>query len=112
MLKLLQNQTWGFVCDTFFSKQDAQVFCREIGKELRHNYHDGVPFAPQTNTRGPFFANGLDCDGTEESYTACRGHNSYTPCESRNAASVICFQFQGNDLRIEFLRYNIIISLV
>jgi len=93
VLKIFQNNTWGFACGQTFNELDALVFCKEVGNALGHSYIGGVPFTPQKDVTGPYFVTFPNCDGTEESYADCS--SSHYLCTDRTAATVLCYTSAG-----------------
>lgn len=90
---------WGTVCDQYWDKREAAVFCRQL------NFTDGEPvgaahFGAGT---GPIWISHLECMGTEKYLHQCP-HRGFTneissdwwfplPCETHSDdAGVFCYK--------------------
>jgi len=85
-VEVFVNEQWGTVCDNFWSLDDAQVVCQQLGypgaAQAVRAFGGGV---------GPIHLDNLQCDGDEASLLECEsagigGHN----CEHAEDAGVIC----------------------
>ncbi|CAI8027223.1 Deleted in malignant brain tumors 1 protein [Geodia barretti] len=85
-----QDQRWGYVCyDRGWTRQDAQVVCRELGfssKDALVDYHIFV-FGQHTF---PYFVNKTNCNGSEGHLLDCPDVNETLLCGSRTAAKAYC----------------------
>ncbi|XP_012937884.1 deleted in malignant brain tumors 1 protein [Aplysia californica] len=98
VLKIFQNNTWGFACGQTFNELDALVFCKELGIALGHSYSGGVSFTQQKDVKGPYFVTFPNCNGSEERYADCS--SSQYLCTDAAAASVLCYTSGGPSLEI------------
>lgn len=87
----------GYLCNEYFTENDAKVACHEIGKSNGFNYTGGIPFTPLKDVEGPFFIGEANCTGTEGRLKDCASFDKL--CWHKFAASVLCFQNQGKTRR-------------
>ncbi|XP_067882820.1 uncharacterized protein [Heterodontus francisci] len=87
-VEILNNKTWGTVCDDQWQLADAQIVCRELRcgtavSALTHTY-----FGKGT---GPIVLDDLDCRGTELFLWQCPSrHWGQHNCHHEEDAGVIC----------------------
>lgn len=89
------HNTDGYICHDYFTEKEAQVACREIGRNNGFIYSRGIPFTEQKHVEGPFFLGEPNCSGDEESLHQCPVTDRL--CWQRGAASVICFESEGEE---------------
>ncbi|XP_075913322.1 receptor-type tyrosine-protein phosphatase beta-like [Petromyzon marinus] len=89
-VEVFHNGGWGTVCDDFWSSQDAQVVCHQLGCGL-----NGVAISNAYFGEGsvPIFLDDVQCSGYETQLSDC----SHRPwgihnCFHSEDASVICLQ--------------------
>ena len=83
------NGTWGTICDSYPSFQDATVICRQLGFQVAERAARGAVFGAGSLNASIAY---LSCRGTESSVTDCyyySGPNLY--CDTnRYAIGVLC----------------------
>jgi len=96
-VEIAYNNKWGTICDSYWSKQDARVVCRQLG------FKDGVPqprshYGPGTGASWLYY---VRCDGNEDTVWQCgnSGWNvTHSSCTThRYDAGVYCTG-QGNEI--------------
>ena len=121
-LEICINNAWGTVCHDSFSKDDAEVACRQLGNITgKHFFHavksvciilisdaDRVQEAkPVADIRfgsgtGPIFLNQLNCRGDESGILSCGSPLYVHHCTHKEDAGVICpGKYYGKLKRIE-----------
>ena len=95
------NDTWVWVCDDQWNKQDADVVCRELG------YTGSSTFYTSTyidDSKGAKWLNNPRCAGNENSLFSCT-HDGLGPesCLNNEITGVRCIAPQG----INFNHLNI-----
>uniref|UniRef100_A0A3Q1GWX9 SRCR domain-containing protein n=1 Tax=Acanthochromis polyacanthus TaxID=80966 RepID=A0A3Q1GWX9_9TELE len=87
-VEIFRNGQWGTVCDDFWSLNNAQVVCQQVGcgratRALRWAY-----FGPGS---GPIWLDNVQCSGNELSITDCvHGGLGSHNCRHDEDAGVIC----------------------
>ncbi|XP_038054185.1 neurotrypsin-like [Patiria miniata] len=67
LLRVFRDGRWGTVCKTGWTKEDAQVVCRQLG------YSSVVSYVSEDESgSGPIYLSNVDCDGTEQSLDQCQ----------------------------------------
>ena len=88
LVQVYLNNTWVWVCDQQWDKQDADVVCRELG-------YTGAPvlFSGSANEQGndTLRINSVQCIGNERSFAFC-AHGGWTngSCVIGQNAGVVC----------------------
>ena len=87
-LEVLFNDTWGTVCDDYFSNTDGEVVCRQL------NYV-GVKSVDTMGTfgsgDGPIWLDDVTCTGTEPSIQDCdHGGFGVHNCDHTEDIGIIC----------------------
>jgi len=88
LVQVYLNNTWVWVCDQQWDKQDADVVCRELG-------YTGAPvlFSGSANVQGndTLRINSVQCIGNERSFAFC-AHGGWTngSCVIGQNAGVVC----------------------
>ncbi|XP_025102844.1 deleted in malignant brain tumors 1 protein-like isoform X2 [Pomacea canaliculata] len=82
-LEVLNNGTWGAMCDEDFGLQETQVACRMLG------FDSNVTSLTHDNSSGTVFYGNVTCNGTEASLTDCQ-HGGFSPrdCQQSRAVSI------------------------
>lgn len=99
-VEVTRNGTWGTVCDDSWTKQDADVVCRQLGYERATAAYSNAYFGSGS---GPIYLDDVICFGTEERLDQCFSsewlvHN----CRHSEDAGVTCYgESDGWDRRVE-----------
>jgi deleted-in-malignant-brain-tumors protein 1 len=83
------NETWGTVCDDFWSGLDARVVCRQLG----YTYTDAESFgnAHFGQGSGPILLDDVTCGGNEQSLISCRHRGiGNENCDHNEDAGIRC----------------------
>ncbi|XP_030834220.1 deleted in malignant brain tumors 1 protein-like [Strongylocentrotus purpuratus] len=89
-VEVLNDGSWGTICDTWWDLRDARVVCRMLG-------FDGALDAPKSarfgQGSGRFLLNLVNCDGTEDNLVDCAhsGIGDYYYLGHCRDAGVICY---------------------
>ncbi|XP_038053937.1 deleted in malignant brain tumors 1 protein-like [Patiria miniata] len=67
LLRILRDGRWGTVCKTGWTKEDAQVVCRQLGYSSVVSY-----VSDDASGSGPIYLTNVNCDGTEQSLDQCQ----------------------------------------
>ncbi|XP_076436243.1 scavenger receptor cysteine-rich type 1 protein M160-like [Babylonia areolata] len=88
-VEVYYNNTWGTICDDYFSQKDAAVICTQLGFNGSLAIAAGVASFGQGS--GPIWIDDLDCAGTEDNIGSCR-HSGYgiQNCDHTEDAGVYC----------------------
>ncbi|XP_051976548.1 scavenger receptor cysteine-rich type 1 protein M130-like [Xyrauchen texanus] len=87
-VEVLHNGQWGTVCDDGWSKDDAEVVCRELGcgKALR-----AVGIAHFGHGSGPVWLDEVACNGSESTLVKCKSSKwNNNNCGHNEDSGVIC----------------------
>ncbi|XP_072019358.1 scavenger receptor cysteine-rich domain-containing protein DMBT1-like isoform X2 [Amphiura filiformis] len=89
-VEVFYDNTWGTVCDNYWSADDAKVICRQLG--LPHGSPTVFGMAYFREGSGPIWMDRVQCTGTETSLDACthRGWGMTSGCGHQDDAGVIC----------------------
>ncbi|XP_078379682.1 scavenger receptor cysteine-rich domain-containing protein DMBT1-like isoform X2 [Oculina patagonica] len=84
LLQVYHNNTWGWVCDDQWDKQNADVVCREIGYTGGSAVQSG---AVNRHGNETIWMNNVQCSGYESSLFSCShdGLNNHSCINSRSA---------------------------
>lgn len=88
-VELLQNGTWGTVCDENWDLKDANVVCRELGFGQAIKAFKSAVFGPG---KGEIWMNDVHCTGSEKSLSECRHSRIWSKdkCNHSKDAGVVC----------------------
>ncbi|XP_059173734.1 uncharacterized protein LOC131954198 isoform X1 [Physella acuta] len=89
VVKVYQNNTWGYVCEEMFTDDDARVYCSEIGKLTGQNFQRGIKFDAGYDITGPYFHSFPNCSSNDTVLQDCK--SSRFLCSAAKAAAVLCF---------------------
>ena len=93
LVQVYLNNTWMWVCDQHWDKQDADVVCRELGYT-----GTSVLFSGSANVQGndTLWINSVQCFGNESSFAFC-AHDGRTngSCTNGQNAGVVCTGPEG-----------------
>ena len=94
-VEVYYNDTWGTVCDDYWSISDARVVCGQLGFRYALNAYRNASYGQGT---GPIFLDNVNCLGSESSLFSCRhgglgNHN----CRHSQDASVRCGNTEGEN---------------
>ena len=81
----LYNSTWGTVCEHFWSLNDANVVCKQLGFDKAVITHKAAFFG---KGKGPIWLDNLLCTGDEANLFAC--NNSKVNCNHTEDVGVEC----------------------
>lgn len=89
-VEVFVNGQWGTICDSGWTKQDAQVVCGQLGFGSSRAQPLGGGFFGEGT--GPIFMEGVTCTGLESNIVTCsfRGFDHHTTCTHRQDAGVVC----------------------
>ncbi|KAK3740043.1 hypothetical protein QZH41_005158 [Actinostola sp. cb2023] len=87
-VEVLYRGRWGTVCDHWWSRNDANVVCRQLGYPKALATVRGARFG---QGKGPIWMDNLRCTGTEKNLGMCRfnGWGKHN-CRHSNDAGVVC----------------------
>ena len=79
---------WGTVCDDYWSIEDANVVCRELGYGRAKNAYPGARYGAGS---GPIWMDMVQCKGSQRQLSSCsfRGWGIHG-CGHEEDASVVC----------------------
>jgi len=88
-VEILHNDTWGTVCDDYWSLADADVVCRQLNYD---HALEAVRYAGFGIGDGPIWLDDVACYGSEAFLTECPfvGWNR-SNCVHREDAGVRCY---------------------
>lgn len=86
-VEICLDETWGTICDNFWSNLDAAVVCFQLGL----GRSDATAFQESRfgAGTGPIYLDRFFCRGSETSITNC-GHTNARDCEQEGVAGVRC----------------------
>uniref|UniRef100_A0A4W2FY77 Antigen WC1.1-like n=1 Tax=Bos indicus x Bos taurus TaxID=30522 RepID=A0A4W2FY77_BOBOX len=90
-VEILDEGSWGTICDNGWDLDDARVVCRQLGCGDALNAMGSAHFGAGS---GPIWLNALDCRGKESHVWKCpsRGWGVHN-CSHENDAGVVCSGF-------------------
>ncbi|XP_063960668.1 uncharacterized protein LOC129267820 [Lytechinus pictus] len=87
-VEFYSNGEWGTVCDDLWSREDADVVCRQLGFGPAAGVFSGAVFG---GGNGPIHVDDLECTGNETSLMDCvRSEVGEHDCGHQEDASVSC----------------------
>ncbi|XP_041369837.1 deleted in malignant brain tumors 1 protein-like [Gigantopelta aegis] len=98
-VEMFYNNSWGTVCDDFWSTADAQVICRMLGKPSAGAQPRGSAFFGQGS--GKIILDDVKCLGNEASINLCQ-HRLWgtSNCRHSEDAGVVCQGIQNVKVRL------------
>ena len=95
LVQVYHNNTWGWVCDDQWDKQDADVVCRELGFTGGYAVQSNVSSGQNNDT---VWLNNAQCVGNESKLASCVNDGWWNhSCGNGGKAGVNCFVPQGKD---------------
>ncbi|XP_078379703.1 scavenger receptor cysteine-rich domain superfamily protein-like isoform X2 [Oculina patagonica] len=96
LVQVYYNNTWGWVCDDQWDKQDADVVCRELGY-TNSSALQSIDASNQEHET--IWTNNVQCVGNESSLLSCRhdGWKLNGSCGNNQRAGLVC---SGSDVRL------------
>ena len=94
VVQVFYNNTWGWVCDEQWDKQNADVVCRELG--LTNS--SATQIVPASNQEhGTIWTNNVQCVGNESSLFSCPhdGWKLNGSCGNNQRAGLVCSGCDG-----------------
>ena len=93
-MQVYHNNSWGWVCDEGWGKQDADVVCRELGYQVSSAAQSSVVSEAD---HGVIWMNNVHCGGNESSLSSCiHGGWKNHSCEKGQKAGLVCSGQEGN----------------
>ena len=92
LVQVYLNNTWVWVCDQHWDKQDADVACRELGYTGKSVLFSGLAHVQGNDS---LWINNVQCIGNEISFAFC-AHDVWTNGSCQNAG-VVCNGPEGNN---------------
>ena len=94
VVQVFYNNTWGWVCDEGWDKQDADVVCRQLGYQVSSESKSTAVSEPSHEDT---WMNNVQCVGNETSLSSCAndGWQSHG-CGKGQKAGVVCSGPEGN----------------
>jgi deleted-in-malignant-brain-tumors protein 1 len=91
-LEVCWNETWGTVCDGFWSTSDAKVACRQLGFSTRSGSYTAYSNAHFGEGEGPILLDDLICTGSESRLIDCSHEpiGQYDFCTHNDDAGLRC----------------------
>ena len=90
-LEICINNAWGSVCRDSFSRDDAQVACRQLGNVTDPQQTATVIVDGTFNmSTGPIFLTDLECDGEESNLLSCGSPVYLHSCNHDKDVGVKC----------------------
>ena len=84
---ILYNGSWGMICDDLWDKEDAQVFCRQLGYETGYTRSENSGYGESLQ----FILDRVQCQGDEVELGLCsHGVWGVSSCLRSEAAQVNC----------------------
>ena len=97
VVQVFYNNTWGWVCDEQWDKQNADVVCRELG--LTNSSATQI-VAANNQEHGTIWTNNVHCVGNESSLFSCP-HDEWKlngSCGNNQRAGLVCSGSDGEIL--------------
>lgn len=94
IVQVYYNNTWGSVCDDQWTKQDADVVCRELGYTSSSAAQSGEAGYQEHR---PTWTNNVQCVGNESSLFSCPhdGWKLNGSCGNNQRAGLVCSGSDG-----------------
>nr|XP_054774380.1 deleted in malignant brain tumors 1 protein-like [Lytechinus pictus] len=88
-VQIYYNNTWGTVCDTFWSLNEARVVCNSLGFDDVDKWKMSAE-----STEGPIWLDNVHCDGTESSLVYCT-HAGWGVhrCDHTHDVAISCYNY-------------------
>lgn len=101
LVGVFYNNTWGWVCDDQWDKQDADVVCRELG--LTSSSAAQV-VATTNQEHGTIWTTNVECVGNESSLLSCPhdGWKLNGSCRNNQRAGLVCSGSDGEMIGVHF----------
>jgi deleted-in-malignant-brain-tumors protein 1 len=88
-VEIFQQQVFGQICSTYFSEEEANVTCKQLG------FSGGVAMIHKAADNLPFLLTGIYCNGDENKLSDC--YKELQICYSGQRAGVLCYNSSGID---------------
>lgn len=97
LVQVYYNNTWGWVCDDQWDKQDANVVCKELGYTDASVVQSGAANGHGNDT---IWMNNVQCFGNESSLFSCLhdGWKLNRSCGNNQRAGLVCSGSDGEIL--------------
>ena len=97
LLQVFYNNTWGWVCDGQWDKQNADVACRELGL---NKSSEAQIVAASSQEHGTIWTNNIQCVGNESLLFSCPhdGWKLNGSCRKNHRAGLVCSGSDGEML--------------
>lgn len=94
LVEVYYSNTWGYVCDQNWDKEDKDVFCRMLGYTGSSSASKGS--ANYGSGNGFYWLNNVQCVGNEDSILSC-AHDGLKKqgCANGDEAKVVCVGPEG-----------------
>jgi ribosomal protein L13E len=100
-LEVFWNGTWGTICDSTWSRQDATVACKQMGFDGGFNVPDDL--TPAGYSIQPILLDNVQCKGNEQTLCEC-SHSPWTQanalCSHDRDIGVFCFNQDSGDAHL------------
>ena len=98
-LEVCYNERWGTVCDTGFSKVNADVTCRQLGF-IEGGYAYPNPINSSSSDGTPIWLDEIMCNGSEMTLLDCENILNDTDCEHYDDVWIRCIEGQSCDYKL------------
>ena len=87
-VEILDQGSWGTICDDSWDLDDAHVVCRQLGCGVAINATGSAHFGEGS---GPIWLDEVNCNGKESRISQCHSHGwGRQNCRHKEDAGVIC----------------------